>query len=167
MKILRYFLLVGLLCNAATATAQAEFGRFYTTPKQRQQLDEARNKRPQAEIIVEVNPQFQESAIEDEEVTTSSGSISLDGLVYRSDGKNTAWINRGSTNEGNIESQFTNVDERDVRSNHVNITLPGSGDIQLKVGQQYDVNTRQVQEMKTDPAVRGAETDPGATRPPR
>jgi len=154
MKILKYPVLLVLICSYATSFADAEFGRFYTTPNQRNQLDESRNKRPQDEIIVDVSRQDLPQARSEESGLVITDSITLDGLVYRSDGKNTAWVNRSSTNEGNIETQFTRVGEDDVRSNHVQITLPGNRtNIELKVGQQYDVNTQQVIDVVKDPAT--------------
>ena len=139
------------LLLTGTSGAEAVFGRLYTTPKQREQLDAARNKPPQETIIIDVaEPSATESAETD---ISTSQSISLDGIVYRSDGKNTAWINRSSTNEGNLETQFTNVDEKDVRSNQVKITLPDKQtQINLKVGEQYDIDSREVHDTMKDPA---------------
>jgi len=144
-------LALAALLLPGTSGADAVFGRLYTTPKQREQLDEARNKPPQETIIIDVaEPSATESAETD---ISTSQSISLDGIVYRSDGKNTAWINRSSTNEGNLETQFTNVDEKDVRSNQVKITLPDKQtQINLKVGEQYDIDSREVHDTMKDPA---------------
>jgi hypothetical protein len=139
------------LLLTGTSGAEAVFGRLYTTPKQREQLDAARNKPPQETIIINVAEQPDTELSEDE--LSTSQSISLDGIVYRSDGKNTAWINRSSTNEGNLETQFTKVDEKDVRSNQVKITLPDKQTrIDLKVGQQYDIDSREVHDMMKVPA---------------
>lgn len=139
------------LLITGTSAADAVFGRLYTTPKQREQLDEARNKPPQETIIIDVAEQVDTELSEAD--TSTAQSISLDGIVYRSDGKNTAWINRSSTNEGNLETQFTKVDEKDVRSNQVKITLPDKQtQINLKVGEQYDFDSREVHDTMKDPA---------------
>ncbi len=120
-----------MVLGTGNAGAEAQFGRLYTTPKQREHLDELRDRKPQENIIVPVTTtQSSQQQIEQEQ-TGSTPSITLDGIVYRSDGKNTAWINRNSTNSGNLENQYTRINERDVRSNYVDITLPGGdGNVQ-------------------------------------
>lgn len=147
---LQVSILAALLCGSATALAQNEFGRFYTTPGQRGHLDELRDRRPQDQIDIDIS---QEEVIETapEEVLIIIDSITVNGLVHRSDGKNTAWINRGSTNQGNIETQYTRVGEKDVRRDNVRVTLPDKQtSIELKVGQEYDVHNRRVIDMVDD-----------------
>jgi hypothetical protein len=154
----RASLILALIALFVTETTVAEpvFGRLYTTPKQREQLDELRNRAPQEAITIDIAESTDTVDPTDSEVITSQ-SITLDGIVYRSDGKNTAWVNRSSTNEGNLETQFRKVDEKDVRSNQVKITLPDNQtQVDLKVGQQYDVNSREVRDMMKDPAQQGA-----------
>lgn len=138
-------------CSIGTSNADAVFGRLYTSPSQRDHLDEARNEKPQGEIIINIVADDLLEAEVDDEITATQ-SITLDGIVYRTDGKNTAWINRNSTNEGNLETQFTKVDESDVRSNQVRIILPDNQTrIELKVGQQYDINSKEIHDMMKDP----------------
>jgi len=163
-------LLIGLMLTCSIGTAQAEvvFGRLYTTPGQRAQLDEARNKLPTDGIKIDIVEQELLPTETAETQTDTSQSISLDGIVYRTDGKNTAWINRNSTNEGNIENQFTTVGERDVRSNQVRITLPDNHTrIDLKVGQSYDVNSKQVNDLAQDPQTATPSRLPDDRRPSR
>jgi len=151
----------------SATTYAAEFGRLYTTPAQRQKLDELRHQRPQ-EIVIDVIQQDLEDSGTEESSAVLMDAITLNGLVYRSDGKNTAWINRNSTNTGNIETQFTTVRERDVGSNQVQIMLPDNRtNIHLKVGQQYDVHTQQVFDVVTDPATTSPAISPGDSRPSR
>ncbi len=152
MKTLNWLILVLLTVVTGPTLADAVFGRLYTTPKQREQLDEARNRKPQAGIVV-ITEQTPDLTPSIEAAPGVGQSITLDGIVYRSDGKNTAWVNRNSTNEGHLETLFTKVSEKDVRSNQVKITLPDNQTrIDLKVGQQYDVDSKEVRDMMKDPA---------------
>jgi len=148
--------------------AEAEFGRLYTTPAQRLKLDELRNKRPTEEVVIDlVQEDIPDTTVQEATLELTDG-ITLNGLVYRSDGKNTAWINSNSTNTGSIETQFTTVRERDVRSNQVQITLPDNRtNIQLKVGQQYDVQSQQVYDVVNDPQTTSPAISPGDSRPSR
>ncbi len=135
-----------------TVQAQEDFGRFYTTPRQRADLEELRQNRPRGDIIIEVAPETIPDDVTDNEIENVVDSISLSGLVYRSDGKNTAWINRSSTSFGSIENQYTRVQEDDVDPDRVLITLPDDiSTVRLKVGQQYDLMNKQVYDVINDP----------------
>jgi hypothetical protein len=156
-------LILGL---APLSRAEVVFGRFYTTPKQREQLDEARRTQPEQITLALPEQEIQET--DGGPAQPAASSIMLDGIVYRSDGKNTAWINRNSTNEGNVETQYTRVEEKDVDSNRVTIQLPGSGDrVPMKVGQEYDVNSKQIHDHMKDPVTSDTPTATDSTRPMR
>jgi len=164
----KIFFCLLILSLSSASVAEAEFGRLYTTPAQRLKLDELRNKRPTEEVVIELVQEDIQDASTQEATPVLMDGITLNGLVYRSDGKNTAWINRNSTNAGSIETQFTTVRERDVRSNQVQITLPDNRtSIQLKVGQQYDVQSQQVYDVVNDPLTTSPEISPGDNRPLR
>ena len=62
--------------------------------------------------------------------------------------QNTAWVNGAGTATGTVGNQYTQVGEDDVRPGRVRITLPDNRTgIDLKVGQRYDVQTRQVHDL--------------------
>lgn len=63
------------LLGIASSTAGAELGRLFFTPQQRQDLDRRR-----------------QANIQESEVTANS-SLTVNGQVSRSRGKNTVWIN--------------------------------------------------------------------------
>ena len=148
----KFLIFILVLSCFGTVHAQDDFGRFYTTPRQRADLEELRQKRPRGEIVIEVAPQTIPDENSEDEVINLIDTISLNGLVYRSDGKNTAWINRSSTSYGSIVNQYTRVQERDVDPDRVTITLPDdTSSVRLKVGQQYDVMNRQVYDVINDP----------------
>jgi hypothetical protein len=144
--------IIFVLCLFDSAQGQDDFGRFYTTPRQRADLEELRQKRPRDDIIIEVASETIPDEDTDNNIENIIDSISLNGLVYRTDGKNTAWINRSSTSFGSIENQYTLVQEKDVDPDRVKISLPDeTNTVRLKVGQQYDVMTRQVYDVINDP----------------
>ena len=153
MKIINVLLIMFFIFTNGSAVADNEFGRFYTSSRQRVQLDELRQQRPQDDVVIEVVPDILPEIIDDEEEVTIIDSITLNGLVYRSDGKNSAWVNNNSTNEGNIETQFIKVMEQDVQSNTVDIILPDNQtNIKLKVGQQYDIHSQTIYDLVKDPS---------------
>lgn len=110
--------LVGVAMLAASSTAgAAEIGRLFFTPEKRASLERQRSFNIQ------------------EAQTLQGTSMSLDGVVYRSSGKATVWINRQPQNEG--EASRTGV------SATVSPKTPGSAVLapgeeapaQLKVGE--------------------------------
>lgn len=123
-----------------------DFGRLFTTPKQRQQLDEIRKVR--TNIIIE---------IKDEEITidqdiivevSNTEELQVKGLVYRSDGKNTAWINETNSYEGNLVSDYFNVDSSRIKENEITVEIPLSRrSIKMKVGQSYNPALEQIRDV--------------------
>jgi len=150
-----------LLCLCGAPAAETGFGRFYTTPAQRSHLDELRARQPQGEIVVDITEEELPETEQEENDAALVDSITVDGIVYRSDGKNTAWVNRSNTLEGSITTQYTRVREQDVTGNKVQITLPDEKNrIRLKVGQQYDVHTGRVQDLVEDPLLQAPAATP-------
>jgi len=134
-----------LLLSATTGHADDKFGRFFTTPAEREYLDQLRNSKeqqpelelPQEEVARERKPV---------ERAVPVNRIVLKGLVYRKDGKSTAWVNDSNSYEGNMGSQYTNVDR--IRPDRVTIDVTGSGsEIKLRVGQSYLPATKAVQDV--------------------
>lgn len=126
-----------LLAGGARADdSKAEFGRFFTTPKQRERLDELRK----SVSNVEVNVKDIELKTDNDakQVEAQHNEIRLKGIVYRSDGKNSAWINDSNTYEGDVASGVTKVDEHQINSNGIKLELPDKKSVHLKVGQAYD-----------------------------
>ena len=76
-----FFASLGLAAGARAAEP-AELGRLFFTPERRQALEYQRNFNVQ------------------EAQTLQGTTMSLDGVVYRSSGKSTVWINRQAQNEG-------------------------------------------------------------------
>ena len=114
-RLLPVLLCLAVIVPAGAADAQ-ELGRLFFTPERRAALERQR-------------------AFNVQEAALQGNNMSLDGVVYRSGGKSTVWINRQAQNEG--ESTRTGV------SAVVSSKTPGSAMLapgeekaaQLKVGE--------------------------------
>ena len=126
-----------LFICALPLIAQAELGRLFHTPEQRAMLDLARKSTPLSAAG---------------EIDTASGQgLSVTGVVTRSDGRRSTWVN------GRVEHDV-GVTRNQDRS-QVWVKLPG-GEVKLKVGQSLDPATGQVAE-----GYRRAPPEPAAAKP--
>lgn len=111
------------LLGFASSAAAADLGRLFFTPQQRQDLD----RRRQANI--------QESAV------TVNSSLTVNGQVSRSHGKNTVWIN-------GVPQENTKRPLDPAR-----VTLPGGegeSPVNVKIGQTLDKVRRRVKDPIED-----------------
>ena len=124
-------------------------GRLFTSETERNKLNYIRKKAPVAEkkevevVKVEeiIEPVKQEVQVRD--------AIRLKGVVYRSDGKNTAWINDSNTFEGDLESQYIKVDKENIHKDNVRVTMPDNSTIvDLKVGDSYEPVSENIELQK-------------------
>ena len=149
MALKNHFVFISLLslCLSQNTSAAEEFGRLFLTPSQRLQLDELR--KSQANTKIEV--QDAELNIDQKPVVeaTAAGELRLRGLVYRNDGKNTAWINDSNSYEGDLTSQYTNVHEDSVAADQVVIEMGGAENVKLplKVGQSFNPGDKSVHDL--------------------
>lgn len=131
----RALLLLALLSVANTASA-AELGRMFFTPAQRATLDNARKQNIRAEI-----------GNDNEQQPTAlpvPQNVSVNGVIRRSDGKNTIWLNNRIVNEqqpGGINATVGKADNR------VRLNVPDSGrNVDLKVGQTVEIVSGTIEE---------------------
>ena len=125
-------------------TAQAEsLGRLFHTPEQRALLDTARKTMPMNASGATEAP--------------AAPDYSLKGIVTRSDGKRSIWVN------GRMESGAVRPGTQE--RNQVQIQLPG-GEVKLKVGQSIDPTTGQVTESYRRPPPEPAITKPTSPKAP-
>ena len=124
-----------------------EFGRLFTTPTQRSQLDNLRlsSKLPSAQAPEEASD-TQPSPI----MTIPNeppAEVSVQGYVKRSDGKKgTVWVNNTPMQESTKNSDFQ-VGKLKSNSNRVDINIPANNTrVRLKAGQVYDTETNSVVE---------------------
>lgn len=123
--------------------AADELGRLFTTPQQRSTLEKLRYQKP----VEEKKPEqiFTETEPEEEMEKPVIGGITVNGLVYRNNGKSTAWINSANTNEGNFGNQYIQIDAHNIKPDDVEILIPiNDAKIKLKTGETYDPETDQI-----------------------
>ena len=116
-------ILVMVVC-AWPLIAQAELGRLFHTPEQRALLELARKT-------------GSVSAIVEPDAPSTERGLSVGGIVTRSDGKRSTWVN------GRLEYDAPVSGKRD--GSQVWVKVPG-GEVKLKVGQSLDPATGQVAE---------------------
>lgn len=125
-RILAVFLV--LLPSLAMAAEQT-MGRLFFTPEQRTRMDVARQQ--------ERNIRFD---VEQQDDAPPPANIILNGVITRSDGKTTLWVNNRIQSEA---SQGASVG----KGGEVRIITPETGrSVPLKVGQSIDLNSGRVEE---------------------
>ena len=107
--------------------AAEPLGRLFFTPEQRNQLDVARAQRSRATLTAEI-----------EEQAPAPEVVTYHGLVRRSDGKNTVWMNNRTINDGQTTGRLPPPRPRSDGS--IVLELPQSErKIKLKVGQSVEL----------------------------
>jgi hypothetical protein len=127
-----------LLCllSIAHAASAAELGRMFFTPAQRATLDNARKQNIRVEIGNENEQQSTAAPVPQ--------SVSVNGVIRRSDGKNTIWLNNRVVNEQQPGSMNAAVGKAD---NRVRLNVPESGrNLDLKVGQTVEIVSGTIEE---------------------
>lgn len=129
----------------AASIERAQLGRLFFTPTERTVLDDMR-RRPSA-------PKVAQSKQEKPPLPPAPEFVTLNGVVRRSDGTTTVWLNnkpvRGrQSEEGLVVSPST----RPNAPGAVTVRMPESGrSVDLKVGQQVEVNSGRVAEAYRAP----------------
>jgi len=139
-------LLCGLvLCVTPCAQAASDgFGRLFTTPEERRNLQVLRYSEPEIEEVIEIIVEVDEVAEEETEPRELEG-ITLNGIVYRKGGKSTAWLNGSNSYEGSLTSEYFRINTGDINSMKVSVTVPEADlEFDLKVGQTYEPNNHRL-----------------------
>jgi hypothetical protein len=142
----RLYLLFILVVCASTATAAESFGRLFTTPAERANLDHLRQTAKPAAL--------KETPTEETEASTPvmPSSIAVQGYVKRGDGqKSTVWVNNQPLreNSANGEVQVGTLG----KDSQIQITVPASGqNLKLKAGQVYSPDSGQIQDTVNAPS---------------
>lgn len=140
----------GLMLVSHVAEAQ-RLGRLFSTPEERALLDELRRERK----IVAPDPQVVEIVPD----TPTVDQVTINGVVLRSGGTNSAWINGRQVDAGTRTREGVRVDTSAVQGGRVKITLPsGAETIDLKPGQKIDVDSGVVVEAYERASGAGAYT---------
>ena len=131
----RFTAIVLMLC--AGSAASAELGRLFFTPAQRATLDNARKQN----LAIEIGNDNEQAAPPPPAPVPQN--VSVNGLVRRSDGKSTVWLNNRAVtdNAGGIDVSTLKNDDR------VKLSVPGSGrSVDLKVGQTVEIVSGTIEE---------------------
>jgi hypothetical protein len=138
-----------LACLAVPAFAdEPPLGRLFLTPEQRAALDNARRNRIRAEALA--------AAADKKPKIPAPKSVTINGVVTRSDGESTVWVN-GRPTDGETEDGMRVVIAPGTGSSVV-VREPDKGrKVQLKVGQRADLVTGRVQESYEARRLQAAE----------
>lgn len=114
--------IVGCMLLGPAASCQAQIGRLFTTPAERQQLDIARGlvAPPPAPPVLQAPPAPQ--------------PVTVNGFVKRSSGKSTVWV------DGEAQDGARNRLSGPARAPRVTLTLPSGRKVVVKPGQTVDAN---------------------------
>lgn len=141
------WLLVAVLVGGAVVSAfgqEPPLGRLFLTPDQRVALDNARRNRIRAEALAAV--------AEKKPKIPLSRTVTINGVVNRSDGESTVWVN-GHPVEGETADGMRIVVTPGSDSSVV-LREPDKGRrIRLKVGQRADVLSGRIDESYDRPSV--------------
>lgn len=137
-----------IFCISIQNTMAAErLGRLFTTPQERSTLEKLRHQKPVENIQPEVV--FKKEPKEEEVQQPEIGGITVNGLVYRENGKSTAWVNNSNTYEGNLENQYIQIDTKNIDPDNVVIEIPSTDkEVKLKTGETYDPEAGQIHDFK-------------------
>ena len=123
-----------------------ELGRLFLTPQERVRIDKIRYAQPKVEEPVKIV--IDEIVEQGPEPVPDLGGITVNGLVYRQGGKNTAWINNTNTFEGNLGNQYIEVDSGNIKPDNIKLKIhKNERDITLKVGETYETTTDKVTDL--------------------
>ncbi|MGQ0657844.1 MAG: hypothetical protein ACT4NU_07085 [Chromatiales bacterium] len=138
---------IGLFLSLATASMQAqELGRLFMTPEEREMLERLRAAPPrppappvQPSPVTVVEPPPPEEVLPPPQVPP----ITVNGVVLRSRGDGTVWVNGQNTYEGDFGDEHIRIDR--PRSVAVPIDTPEHlPNVRLKPGQTYDPATNTI-----------------------
>lgn len=153
MNITSVFFLCALCLLPVKAYSDSAFGRIFTTPQERRDLDKIREKKTINERKSSIDSTI--TLKTDSEIDTMTDvSIRLSGVIIRSDGKEQIWVNGQPIQpEQMLEVEVLKKDKTVVlkRSNTPNLSQEAK--VNLKVGQKWLPASGQVIDVysKEDP----------------
>ena len=123
------------------SAANAELGRLFFTPAQRNALDTARKQNIRVEIG---NEETEKQATAPTATAPVPQTVRLNGMIQRSDGNNTVWLNDKPITGQNATGMSFSTNRNDSK---VKLQLPDGGrSMDLKVGQTAEINSGIVEE---------------------
>ena len=156
------------LCLAGLAIALAipawaadpTIGRLFFTPSQRNSLDIARSQRTRVTVATETTQEVLQPVPQ---------TITYGGMIRRSDGRSTVWLNNRPVHDGNAATGSPTIVRRVGPDGAVTLEVPQSNrQVDLKVGQSVEVLSGSIGDSyRTQTPSAGEKpsaTDPSATR---
>jgi hypothetical protein len=137
-------------------------GRLFFTPAERARLDELRRRPPPAppEVASAAKP-------EPPPAPPSPQYVTLNGVVRRSDGTTTVWLNNKPVTGPRSDDGLVVTPSGRSGSGNVTVRVPETGrSVDLKVGQQVEMRSGQVQEAYESPPAVAAAAAAAETRAP-
>lgn len=141
----KYLILFSFLFPPAIGAAD-NVGRLFFTPDQRAQLDILRARRdPRQPVTADADPV---AAAPAPAPPQGPDTVTYNGVVRRSDGKSTVWINGKAVDERNRVRGAHDVDVVGMRADGgVAVVIPQASRVaSLKVGQLLEVNSGRIEE---------------------
>lgn len=133
--------LVGFTLVGVELRAQ-ELGRLFTTPEERRMLEALRREPPEETLAPVAEP----APREPEQMAVPE--ITINGVVYRSRGNNTVWVNGVNSFDGDLGSQQVNAHTRGLPRPSVAVQVPqAQPGVLLKPGQSLDTAARRVTDL--------------------
>jgi hypothetical protein len=121
-----------LLLVIMGARAQ-ELGRLFTTPEERQRLDALRLEPTPTTTTMTPTPQLAPTAVPEPPVP-----VTVNGVVLRSHGAQTVWINGASRYDNEANTSGVRVKLHELTPREVPVILPeGRGTVRIKPGSTY------------------------------
>ena len=129
----RFVVMLALSLHACAAAA-TELGRMFFTPEQRATLDKTRKQSTRAAT----DPEFKPPPV------PVPQNVSVTGVIRRSDGKHTIWLNNRLMDEHRTSGINAGVGRRD---DQVRLRVPERGrGVDLKVGQTLEIVSGRIEE---------------------
>lgn len=139
-------------CSISFAVNAEELGRFFTTPMERQYLDQLKSRG--APIVVRIEDDLNVGDKSMEKKQEINDAITIKGLVYRKNGKSAAWLNDSNTYEGDVAWGYADVKEDNITPSKVQIRIgTQNGDISMKVGEKYEPASESVKDLIEEPGA--------------
>lgn len=139
--LLSYCIAIGSISSVQAASDS--FGRLFTTPQERKNLQVIRFSEPEAEVTeaIEIFVEDIDEIVEEKVEPRDIEGITLNGLVYRKGSKSTVWLNGSNSYEGSLASEYFRINSGAIESEKVSVTVPEVDlEFELKVGQTYEPN---------------------------
>lgn len=139
----------------SSVSAQNSIGRLFTSASERASLDQLRK----SDIVQDhgvQKPKEKKVEVPHEPVV----DVLLNGVVKRSSGKQTIWINGQQVKDGKGPDKIR-VSSGPNRDNRITVKIAGKPDVYLKPGQRLNSGTGEIQENYQLDSVSDSKGDKG------